>query len=113
MKFVPPVTTKVSRSSWTAAHTSGLDPAYAGWSFQLSCSAQTLGSQIDKARAGQNSWPIGKNLTTQDGVAIKPANATTSALYAYTPIEGSKAHNGNWLVWNTTYRYAAAIQAAR
>ena len=49
------------------------------------------------------------------GSPANPASDTRigRTLYAYTPIEGTKAHNGNWLVWNTTYRYAAAIQAAR
>lgn len=97
----------------TAAHPNGLDPSVAALDIQLACGATTLENQLAKAEAGDNSFDIGKAVTTQDGVKITPANAATSALYSYTPIEGTKAHNGNWLVWNVTHRFAAAIEAAR
>lgn len=97
----------------TAAHPNGLDPSAAGLDYQLECGATTLETQINNAREGKNNWSVGQAATTQDGVRVDPSTNATSALYAYTPVEGSKAHNGNWLVWNLTHRFAVAIQSAR
>jgi hypothetical protein len=97
----------------TAEHPNGLDPSVASLNVQLECGAQTLETQLKKARAGQNQFTIDRDATTQDGVEIHPENAATSALYSYTPLEGTKAHNGNWLAWNVTFRFAAAIQKKR
>lgn len=97
----------------TAAHPNGLDPSVAALNIQLECGATTLENQLAKAKSGDNNYDIGRDAFTGDGVTIHPTNAATSALYAYTPIEGSRNHNGNWLVWNITHRFAAAIQSAR
>jgi hypothetical protein len=97
----------------TAEHPNGLDPSVAPLNIQLECGAQTLETQLKKARAGQNQFTIDRDAKTQDGVEIHPENAATSALYSYTPLEGTKAHNGNWLAWNITFRFAAAIQKKR
>ncbi|MFO0735385.1 MAG: hypothetical protein U0270_05880 [Labilithrix sp.] len=97
----------------TVAHPNGLDPSVAALNIQLECGATTLENQMTKANAGDNNFDVGHEATTQDGVQIRPVNAATSALYAYTPIEGTRARNGNWLVWNITRRFAAAIQSAR
>ena len=97
----------------TAAHPNGLDPANAGLEVQLECAATTLANQIAKARSSQNSFIVHHEKATEDGVLVRPAEAATSALYAYTPVEGTKAHNGNYLVWTITRRFAVAIQSAR
>lgn len=97
----------------SVAHPNGLDPSVAALDIQLECAATTLENQMAKAKAGDNNYDIGKDAFTGDGVTIHPMNAATSALYAYTPIEGSRHQNGNWLVWNITYRFAAAIQSVR
>ena len=97
----------------TAAHPNGLDPSVAALNIQLECAATTLENQMTKAQNGDNNFDVNRDATTVDGLRIKPANAATSALYAYTPVEGQKTRNGNWLVWNITHRFAAAIQSAR
>jgi len=97
----------------TAAHPNGRDPANAGFEAQLECAATTLENQIANARNSQNNFLIRHDKTTEDGVMVRPAEAATSALYAYTPVEGTKAHNGNYLVWMITRRFAVAIQSAR
>lgn len=97
----------------TPAYPKGDDPANAGIDVQLECAATTLQNQIGKARTGQNNFVLRHGAKTQDGALVHPQNAATSALYAYTPVEGAKAKNGNWLVWTVTRRFAAAIQSGR
>lgn len=97
----------------TAKYPNGLDPANAGMDVQLECAAATLENQLARARSSLNNFVIRRETATQDGVFVRPAEAATSALYAYTPVEGTKAHNGNFLVWTITRRFAVAIHAAR
>jgi hypothetical protein len=97
----------------TAAHPNGLDPSVAPLSIQLECGAKTLDNQFRLASAGQNAFRIDEDATTQDRVTVDPDNRATSALYAYTPVEGEVARNGNWLVWNFVLRFAGAIERTR
>lgn len=97
----------------TPAYPNGRDPAFASLEVQLECAASTLAKQFARARTGKGKFVVWGTTTTEDGVAVRPAEAATSALYAYTPIEGTKARNGNWLVWTVTRRFAAALRAQR
>ena len=103
---------------FTAAPRFGLgcnqtDPGSAPLDVQLECAATTLETQYQKAGAGQNSFPVGRPAQTLDKVTVTPANRATSALYAYTPWEGTKAGNGSYLVWQILYKFATDIQQTR
>ncbi|MCA9588158.1 MAG: hypothetical protein KC657_22700 [Myxococcales bacterium] len=89
---------------------------YMGFANQAECAAGTLRRSVDKVRAGTTTvsgWTRGKPKSTQDGLMITPKNATTAALYTYTPwvgeAGGGKAGVGgaslHWKVWT---RFAGA-----
>jgi hypothetical protein len=82
--------------------------AYRGIDKQLDCAANTLRTHYDGSVAGTGQWRVGKTKNTLDPTAITPQSHATASLYAYTPwvLVGS---GGNWLVWNITKRYAAAL----
>jgi hypothetical protein len=42
-------------------------------------------------------------------VSVTPADASTAALYEYTPVVAVGQAGGNWLFWNLWQAYAAAI----
>lgn len=83
--------------------------AYRGIDKQLDCAAKTLRTHYDGSVAGTGQWRVGKTRNTLDPIAITPQSHATASLYAYTPwvLTGS---GGNWLVWNITKRYAAALE---
>ncbi|MBX3228673.1 MAG: hypothetical protein KIT84_08475 [Labilithrix sp.] len=94
----------------TAAYPNGRDPAHASLEVQLECAAATLENQFARARSGKGKFMVWGETATEDGVLVRPAEAATAALYAYTPVEGTKAKNGNWLVWTVTRRFALALR---
>jgi hypothetical protein len=89
---------------------SGCSPAYRGLDKQLACAADVLRGKADESMAGTAQWRKGKTRSTLDGLSITPQSHATAALYAYTPwvLTGQ---GGNWLVWNITKKYAAAIDS--
>lgn len=82
--------------------------AYRGIDKQVDCAAKTLRTHYDGSVAASGQWRLGKTKNTLDPIAITPQSHATASLYAYTPwvLTGS---GGNWLVWNITKRYAAAL----
>lgn len=82
--------------------------AYRGIDKQVDCAAKTLRTHYDGSVAGTGQWRVGKSKNTLDPTAVTPQSHATASLYAYTPwvLTGS---GGNWLVWNITKRYAAAL----
>jgi hypothetical protein len=83
--------------------------AYRGIDKQVDCAAKTLQTHYDGSIAGSGQWRVGKTKNTLDPIAVTPQSHATASLYAYTPwvLTGS---GGNWLVWNITKRYAAALE---
>ncbi len=64
---------------------------YMGFANQADCAAGTLRRSMDKAITTQGTasgWARSKSKATVDGITIVPANATTAALYTYTPYVG-------------------------
>ena len=64
---------------------------YMGFSNQASCAAETLRRSVDRASTSTGTvsgWKVGVRKKTQDGIEVTPANATTAALYTYTPWVG-------------------------
>ncbi|MDB4941795.1 MAG: hypothetical protein JWP97_1329 [Labilithrix sp.] len=64
---------------------------YQGFTAQAECAAGTLNRSIDKALTSSGTvsgWARSKAKATVDGITITPANATTAALYTYTPYVG-------------------------
>ncbi len=69
---------------------------YRGFANQAECAAGTLRRSMDKALTSQGTasgWARSKSKVTEDGITIVPTNATTAALYTYTPYVG-KAGGG-------------------
>ena len=88
--------------------------AYAGFDRQVDCVGRQLRQYLDEieaAGATAGGWGPGKEMTTLDGQTVKPADASTAALYQYTPIVGT-GKTGNWLFWNLWFKYAKALEYA-
>ena len=86
-------------------------PALAGLDKQLDCLGRSLRTSLDEITAGgqtSGSWGPGKEQRTVDGKKVTPADASTAALYQYTPVVGS-GKTGNWLFWNIWQNYATAL----
>jgi hypothetical protein len=91
---------------------SDCDPALAGFDVQVDCLASALRESLDAiAAAGHTDggWGPGIAMTTLDGVRVTPADASTAALYQYTPAVDQGAAGGNWLFWNLWQKYASAL----
>ncbi len=83
----------------------------AGLDKQLDCLGRSLRTSLDEITAnGQTSggWGAGKIQVSVDGKKVTPADASTAALYQYTPIVGT-GKTGNWLFWNIWQIYATAL----
>ena len=64
---------------------------YTGFANQAECAAGTMRRSMDRALTSKGTasgWARNRAKTTEDGVTIVPANATTAALYTYTPWVG-------------------------
>jgi hypothetical protein len=88
------------------------DPAMAGFDRQVDCLGRALRTSLDEitvsgATAGQ--WGPGVTSVTLDGQSVTPADASTAALYQYTPVVGLKKAGGTWLFWNLWQKYAPAL----
>jgi hypothetical protein len=91
---------------------SDCDPALAGFDKQVGCLAQALKQSMDEITAnGQTGggWAPQKTSSTLDGVQVTPRDASTAALYQYTPRVAKNAGGGNWLFWNIWQNYATAL----
>lgn len=85
------------------------NPRAAALDAQLECAATTLESQFQKAERGENNFPVGRPAQTLDRVTVTPENKATSAMYAYTPWEGTRAGNGSYLAWQVLRRFAVHL----
>lgn len=64
---------------------------YTGFANQAECAAGTMRRSMDRALTSKGTasgWARNRAKTTEDGITIVPANATTAALYTYTPWVG-------------------------
>lgn len=82
--------------------------AYRGLDAQLSCAAGTLRTHFDGSVAGSGAWRLGVAKKTLDPQSVVPGSHGTAALYAYTPWV-LEDEGGNWLVWNISRKYIAAL----
>lgn len=88
------------------------DAAYQGFDVQLECLAAALRESLDAVAARgktDGGWGPGIASTTLDGVQVTPKDASTAALYQYTPIVAVDQAGGNWLLWNLLTKYAKAV----
>ena len=88
------------------------DPALAGFDKQVDCVARSLRTSLDDiAKGGQTAggWAPSKTSLTLDGAKITPADASTAALYQYSPVVG-KGQSGSWLFWNIWQKYATYLE---
>lgn len=86
---------------------------YTGFDKQAACAAKLLAQDMKILAAGsalRSGWRAKTRRTTEDGVAVTPANDATAALYSYTPYVGVKgggkeANVGgmhlHWELWQT------------
>jgi hypothetical protein len=91
---------------------SDCDPALAGFDVQVDCLASALRESLGAIAASGHTdggWGPGIAMTTLDGVRVTPADASTAALYQYTPAVDQGAAGGNWLFWNLWQKYASAL----
>jgi len=88
------------------------DPSLAGFDVQVDCFASALRESLDAVAASGHTdggWGPGIAMTTLDGFRLTPADASTAALYQYTPAVDQGAAGGNWLFWNLWQKYASAL----
>jgi hypothetical protein len=88
------------------------DPRLAGFDNQIDCLGRALRTSLDEIAqtgltAGQ--WGPGQTSVTLDNQSITPADASTAALYQYTPVVALKKGGGNWLFWNLWQKYALEL----
>lgn len=86
------------------------NPRAAALDAQIACAATTLENQFQKAARGENNFPVGRPAQTLDRVTVVPVNKATSAMYAYTPWEGTRAGNGSYLAWQVLRRFATHLR---
>jgi len=89
------------------------DPSAAGLDVQLACYANALRTSLDQVAVSgttQGGWGPGTTATTLDGIAVKPKDDSTAALYQYDPVVGT-GRSGNslfstiWLEFTQTLSY--------
>jgi hypothetical protein len=88
------------------------DPAVAGFDRQIDCLGRALRASLDEITAnGQPSgrWGPGIPAVTLDGRSVTPADASTAAIYQYTPLVAFQKSGGSWLFWNLWQKYALAL----
>ncbi len=88
------------------------DPDYAGFDVQVDCLGAALRDDLDDITAnGQTpgGWAPMVATVTIDGVTVTPDDASTAALYQYTPVVAVGQPGGNWLFWNIWQSYASAL----
>lgn len=88
-------------------------PSDASFDRQLNCAARTFHDRFEDAKNGRNNFPVGEPNTTLDGVSVRPENIATSTFYSYTPVDGSKTHNGTWLAWFGIHRVGVHFERLR
>ncbi len=67
-------------------------PQYKGFGKQVACMTKLMRGYLDDLEGGGSTiagWKVGKAKKTLDPLWVTPANATTAALYTYTPWVGS------------------------
>ena len=78
-------------------------PAFLGFDRQVQCAGQSLRSYLDDiAGKGQtvSGWAPGRTKSSLDHIAVTPTNATTAALYTYTPWVYNGGNQLHWQVWH-------------
>ena len=88
------------------------DPAMAGFDRQVDCLGRALRTSLDAIAAnGQTAghWGPGIASLTLDGQTVTPVDASTAALYDYTPTVALEKSGGNWLFWNVWQNYTLAL----
>ena len=88
------------------------DPDYAGFDVQVDCFGAALRDDLDDIMAnGQTpgGWAPMVATVTIDGVTVSPDDASTAALYQYTPVVAVGQAGGSWLFWNIWQIYAGAL----
>jgi hypothetical protein len=91
------------------------DPLQAGFDVQVDCLANQLRQSLDAVAASGHTaggWGPGAASLTLDGVHVTPVDASTAALYEYTPEVDAGKTGGTWLFWNLWQKYAAALKYA-
>ena len=91
---------------------SACDPALAGFDLQVDCLGRALRASLDEVAANgktASGWGPKIASNTLDNIRVTPADASTAALYQYTPYVDSGKAGGNWLFWNLWQKYAQAI----
>jgi hypothetical protein len=91
---------------------SSCDPALAGFDVQVDCLGSALRESLGAVAANGHTdggWAPNVAMTTLDGVRVTPKDASTAALYQYTPRVAQGGAGGNWLFWNLWQKYAAAL----
>ena len=86
-------------------------PALAGLDKQLDCLGRSFRTSLNEITANQQTsggWGPGKQQISVDGKKVTPTDASTAALYQYTPVVGT-GKTGNWLFWNIWQKYATAV----
>jgi hypothetical protein len=88
------------------------DAAYAGFDVQVDCLGAALRTSLDQIRANGTTaggWGPNVTSTTIDGQQVTPADASTAALYQYTPLVAVGQPGGSWVFWNIWQNYANAL----
>lgn len=88
------------------------DADYAGFDVQVDCLGAALRASLEQIRAGgttDGGWGPNVTSTTLDDQQVTPADASTAALYQYTPLVAVGQPGGNWLFWNIWQNYANAL----
>ena len=91
------------------------DPSLAGFDVQVDCFGRALRASLSQvASQGQTAggWGPSAEKATLDGVTVTPVDASTAALYQYTPYVKTNATGGNWMFWNLWQKYATAMNYA-
>jgi hypothetical protein len=95
-----------------AAGRTSCDPALAGFDVQIDCFGRALRASLAEITTqGRTSggWAPATTMTTLDGVKVTPVDASTAALYQYTPAVDVGKAGGSWLFWNLWQKYASAL----
>ena len=88
------------------------DPAMAGFDRQIDCLGRALRTSLDAIAANGSTagnWGPGITSTTLDAQSVTPVDASTAALYEYTPVVGFEKSGGNWLFWNVWQNYTLSL----
>jgi hypothetical protein len=78
----------------------------------VDCFGRALRASLDEIAAGgatAGGWGPGRSMQTLDGKSVTPKDASTAALYQYTPAVKAGQAGGSWLFWNLWQKYASYL----